>query len=56
MTDDLRTAALDAYVSRQEADGYRVETRTAVQAVIFRRRWDLAPTTIRRASSCSTAR
>jgi hypothetical protein len=42
MTDDLRTAALDAYLSRQEADGYRVETRTAVQAVIFRRRWDLA--------------
>ena len=41
MTDDLRTAALDAYLSRLEADGYRVETRTAVQAVIFRRRWDL---------------
>jgi hypothetical protein len=42
MTNDLRTAALDAYLSRQEADGYRIETRTAVQAVIFRRRWDLA--------------
>ena len=42
MTNDLRTAALDAYLSRQEADGYRVETRTPVQAVIFRRRWDLA--------------
>jgi hypothetical protein len=42
MTNDLRTAALDAYLSRQEADGYRIETRTPVQAVIFRRRWDLA--------------
>jgi hypothetical protein len=42
MTNDLRTAALDAYLSRQVADGYRIETRTAVQAVISRRRWDLA--------------
>jgi hypothetical protein len=42
MTNDLRTAALDAYLSRQEADGYRIETRTAVQAVIIRRRFDLA--------------
>ena len=42
MTNDLRVAALDAYLSRQEADGYRVETRTPVQAVIFRRRWALA--------------
>jgi len=42
MTNDLRTAALDAYLSRQVEDGYRIETRTAVQAVIFRRRWDLA--------------
>ena len=42
MTNDLRTAALDAYLSRQEAGGYRIETRTPVQAVIFRRRWDLA--------------
>ena len=40
MTIDLLTAALDAYLSRQVADGYRIETRTAVQAVIFRRRWD----------------
>ena len=39
---DLRTAALDAYLTRQEADGYRIETRTPVQAVIFRRRWDVA--------------
>ncbi len=42
MTNDLRTATLDAYLSRQEAAGYRIETRTPVQAVIFRRRWDLA--------------
>jgi hypothetical protein len=39
---DLRSAALDAYLSRQEADGYRIETRTPVQAVIFRRRWAFA--------------
>ena len=42
MTNDLRTAALDAYLSGREAAGYRIETRTPVQAVIFRRRWDLA--------------
>ena len=42
MTSDLRTAALDDYLSRQEAAGYQVETRTPVQAVISRRRWDLA--------------
>jgi hypothetical protein len=36
--DDLRSAALDAYIEQQEADGYEVETRTAVQAVIVRRR------------------
>ena len=42
MTNDLRVAALDAYLSRQEADGYRVETRTAVQAVILRQRWSWA--------------
>jgi hypothetical protein len=42
MTSDLRTAALDAYLSRQEAAGYRIETRTPMQAVIFRRRWDFA--------------
>jgi hypothetical protein len=35
-----RTAALDAYLARREADGYLIETRTAVQAVIVRRRWD----------------
>jgi hypothetical protein len=37
-----RKAALDAYLARREADGYLVETRTAVQAVIVRRRWDFA--------------
>jgi hypothetical protein len=39
---DVRSAALDGYLSRQEAAGYRIETRTALQAVIFRRRWDFA--------------
>jgi len=39
---DLRTAALDAYLARREGDGYLIETRTAVQAVIVRRRWDFA--------------
>ena len=37
-----RTAALDAYLARREAHGYLTETRTALQAVIVRRRWDLA--------------
>lgn len=41
-SNDLRTAALDAYLTRQEAEGYSIETRTPVQAVIFRRRWDFA--------------
>jgi hypothetical protein len=39
---DVRSAALDGYLSRKEAAGYRIETRTALQAVIFRRRWDFA--------------
>jgi hypothetical protein len=34
---DVRAAALDSYLERRAADGFRVETRTAVQAVIFRR-------------------
>ena len=38
--DASRTAALDAYLARREADGYLIETRTAVQAVIVRHRWD----------------
>ncbi len=37
---DLRSAALDAYLADREADGYQVETRTTVQAVIVHRgRW-----------------
>ena len=36
--DDLRSAALDDYLERREADGYRVETRTPVHAIIVRRR------------------
>jgi hypothetical protein len=37
-SDDPRSAALDAYLSLRQADGYKVETRTAMQAVIVRRR------------------
>jgi len=35
---DARSAALDAYLARRAADGYRVETRSGIQAVICRRR------------------
>jgi len=35
--DDAPSRALDAFLSRREAEGYRVETRTALQAVISRR-------------------
>jgi hypothetical protein len=45
--DGLRAAALDAYLARREADGYRIETRTKVQAVIVRRRWYIARRLIR---------
>jgi hypothetical protein len=34
---DVRTAALDAYLARRAAQGFRVETRSGVQAVIVRR-------------------
>jgi hypothetical protein len=34
---DRRSAALDAYLARQTADGFRIETRTGAQAVIVRR-------------------
>jgi hypothetical protein len=34
---DARSVALDAYLARREADGYRVETRSGLQAVICRR-------------------
>ena len=38
--DTLRSDALDAYLAQREADGFQVETRTAVQAVIVRHgRW-----------------
>ena len=40
MTDtrDPRSAALDEHLSRRSADGYKIETRTPMQAVIVRRR------------------
>ena len=34
---DARAAALDAYIDRQTAQGFRVETRSHAQAVIIRR-------------------
>ena len=34
---DIRSAALDAYLASRAAQGFRVETRTPVQAVIARR-------------------
>jgi hypothetical protein len=34
---DSRTAALDAYLEHRAAQGFRVETRSGVQAVIVRR-------------------
>jgi hypothetical protein len=34
---DVRAAALESYLERRAAEGFRVETQTAVQAVIFRR-------------------
>ncbi len=35
--DDARSQALDAFLSQRKAEGYRVETRTGMQAVICRR-------------------
>jgi hypothetical protein len=35
---DARHVALDAYLAERRSDGYSVETRTGVQAVIIRRR------------------
>jgi hypothetical protein len=32
-----RSAALDAYIAKRGAQGFRVETRSALQAVIVRR-------------------
>jgi hypothetical protein len=34
--DDARSAALDAYLDDRRAEGFAVETRTGVQAVIVR--------------------
>ena len=34
---DERTAALDTYLARQSGQGFRVETRSEIQAVIVRR-------------------
>ncbi len=34
---DARSAALDAYLARRAAQGFRVETRSGIQAVIVRR-------------------
>jgi len=36
--DDMRAAALDAYLADRTAHGFRVETRSRTQAVIHRRR------------------
>lgn len=38
-TANARTAALDAYLERRAAQGFQVETRSGVQAVIVRRHW-----------------
>lgn len=35
--DDVRSQAFDAFLRQREADGYRIETRTGMQAVICRR-------------------
>jgi hypothetical protein len=34
---DARSAALDAYLARRAVQGFRVETRSGIQAVIVRR-------------------
>ena len=35
--EDARSAALDAYLTRRASQGFRVETRGSMQAVIVRR-------------------
>jgi hypothetical protein len=35
--DDERARALDTFLAQREADGYRIETRSRLQAVICRR-------------------
>ncbi len=37
MTTDARSLALDAYLARRAAQGFRIETRSGSQAVIVRR-------------------
>ncbi len=34
---DVRSAALEAYITTQSKQGFRIETRSATQAVIVRR-------------------
>ena len=34
---DLRSAALEAYIAKRGKQGFRIETRSATQAVIVRR-------------------
>ena len=34
---DLRSAALEAYIAKRGTQGFRIETRSATQAVIVRR-------------------
>ena len=36
--DDARSVALDAYLARRAGQGFRIETRSGIQAVIVRRR------------------
>ena len=36
-TADRRSAALDSYIEQQGAQGFRIETRSGLQAVIVRR-------------------
>jgi hypothetical protein len=36
--DEARSQALDAFLRQREAEGYLIETRTGMQAVIYRRR------------------
>ena len=38
LADDQRSAALDAFLARQAGEGFRVETRSDIQAVIVRKR------------------
>ena len=35
--DDARSQAFDAFLRQRESEGYRIETRAGMQAVIYRR-------------------